>query len=69
MAEYIAHVRACMPADPETPVMVPGDPERKRRAERLADGLLLAPDVWESLLAAGEAKGLDREELTVLAGM
>jgi len=69
VADYIAHVRACMPADPETPVMVPGDPERKRRAERLADGLALAPEVWESLLAAGESKGLDREGLAALAGV
>ncbi|MHA1529883.1 MAG: Ldh family oxidoreductase, partial [Alphaproteobacteria bacterium] len=53
VADYIAHVRACAPADPATPVMVPGDPERKRRAERLAGGVALAPDVWESLLAAG----------------
>jgi len=69
VAEYIAHVRACVPADPETPVMVPGDPERKRRAERMADGLPLAPDVWEGLLDAGVSKGLDREELAALAGV
>jgi uncharacterized oxidoreductase len=69
VADYIAHVRACTPADPAAPVMVPGDPERKRRAERLAHGLPLAPDVWESLLAAGESKGLDQGELTALAGV
>ena len=60
VAEYIAHIRACAPADPAEPVMVPGDPERQRRAERLANGVALAPDVWESLLAAGASKGLDR---------
>jgi uncharacterized oxidoreductase len=69
VAGYIAHVRACTPADPATPVMVPGDPERKRRAERLAEGLPLAPEVWESLLAAGESKGLERGQLTALAGV
>ncbi len=69
VGNYIAHVRASMPADPETPVMVPGDPERKRRAERMAGGLPLAPEVWESLLAAGVSKGLDREELKALAGV
>ena len=66
---YIAEIRACPPADPESPVMVPGAPERKRRAERLANGLPLAPDVWESLLAAGESKGLDRGELKALSGV
>jgi uncharacterized oxidoreductase len=69
VAEYIAHVRACVPADPAAPVMVPGDPERKRRAERLANGVALAPDVWESLLDAGSSKGLDRRELAALAGV
>ena len=66
--EYIAHIRACTPADPAEPVMVPGDPERRRRADRLANGLPLAPDVWESLLAAGASKGLDRRELAALVG-
>jgi len=69
VGEYIAHVRACTPADPGTPVMVPGDPERKRRAARLAEGLPLAPDVWESLLAAGESQGLERAALAALAGV
>jgi uncharacterized oxidoreductase len=69
VAEYIADIRASPPADPATPVMVPGDPERKRRAERLANGLPLAPDVWESLLNAGASKGLDRGEMAALAGL
>jgi uncharacterized oxidoreductase len=68
VAAYIAHIRACTPADPAEPVMVPGDPERMRRADRLANGLPLAPDVWESLLDAGASKGLDRRELAALVG-
>jgi uncharacterized oxidoreductase len=69
VAAYIDHVRACTPADPDVPVMIPGDPERKRRAERLANGLPLAPDAWDSILRAGESKGLDRAELLALAGV
>jgi uncharacterized oxidoreductase len=69
VAEYIADIRASLPADPAAPVMVPGDPERQRRAERLANGLPLAPDVWESLLNAGASKGLDRKEMEAMAGM
>ena len=53
---------------PKHPVMTPGDPERARRAERLAEGLPLAPDVWESLLTAGESKGLERSALEGLCG-
>jgi hydroxycarboxylate dehydrogenase B len=66
VAAYIDHVRGCKPVDNFVPVMTPGDPERARRAERLAAGLPLAPDVWESLLAAGESKGLGREMLISL---
>jgi len=69
VSRYIAEVRASIPADPDTPIMVPGDPERKRRADRMANGLPLAPDVWESLLNAGASKGLDRGEMAALAGM
>ncbi|NIP75240.1 MAG: hypothetical protein GTN90_04275 [Xanthomonadales bacterium] len=68
VADYITEVRACPPADLDVPVMIPGDPERKRRAERKAQGLPLTPDVWESILATGAAKGLDRVELAALAG-
>ena len=69
VTEYIAHIRASLPAIPAEPVMAPGDPERKRHAERLANGLPLAPDVWESLLNAGASKGLERGELAALVGM
>ena len=69
VAAYIAHVRASTPADPEVPVMVPGDPERNRRAERLANGLPLAPDVWNSIQLAGESVGLTRAEMLALAGV
>jgi len=69
VAAYIEHVRACTPTDPEVPVMVPGDPERKRRAERLAHGLPLAPDAWESIVRGGESKGLERAEMLALAGV
>lgn len=69
VAAYLADIRSCPPADPAAPVMIPGDPERKRRADRLAHGLPLAPDVWESLLTAGESKGLDRRALMALTDM
>ena len=67
VAAYIDEVRACPPADPDAPVMVPGDPERRRRADRLAYGVPLDTEVWESLLRSGERHGLDREALAVLA--
>jgi len=47
-------------ADPERPVMIPGDPERVARAARLVEGLPLDEETWENILSAGESVGLTR---------
>ena len=64
---YLDYVHACRPADPALPVLVPGDPERLRRAERRGNGLPLSGQAWESILSAGDELGLDRAELAALA--
>ncbi len=68
VAAYIDEVRACPPADPEAPVMVPGDPERRRRADRMARGVPLDGQVRESLMRAGERHGVPRAALAALLG-
>jgi uncharacterized oxidoreductase len=64
---YIDYVHACRPADPGQPVLVPGDPERLRRAGRRTHGLPLTHEAWESILSTGEELGLDRAGLAALA--
>ena len=66
---YVDYVHSCQPADPEAPVLVPGEPERSRRAERRANGLPLPGEAWDSILAAGADLGLDRDDLSALAVM
>ncbi|MBT6094312.1 MAG: malate dehydrogenase, partial [Rhodospirillaceae bacterium] len=44
VANYIDFVRSARPADPDQPVMVPGDPERQARKHRSANGLPLTAD-------------------------
>lgn len=61
--DFIAHIRACPPADPAKPVLVPGDPERASRRARRRDGLPLPPKTWEAILAAGIGAGLERTDL------
>ncbi|MCS6892018.1 MAG: malate/lactate/ureidoglycolate dehydrogenase [Rhodovarius sp.] len=51
---YIAWVKACRPADPSAPVLIPGEPERARRAERLARGIPLPAETWASLRATAQ---------------
>jgi len=67
VAGYIDFVRSARPVDPAQPVMVPGDPERKARAERQAHGLPLPTAAWNSILDAGVNLGLKRDDLIALA--
>jgi uncharacterized oxidoreductase len=53
VARFIAHIRALRPREATDPVMIPGDPERRRRA-RFAGGLPLETGLLAALRAAGE---------------
>ena len=63
VSRYLAEIHACPPADPGRPVLIPGDPERRHREERLTAGVPLDDEVWESLMRAGTGQGLRREAL------
>lgn len=58
-----AYVKASPPAAAGGSVLVAGDPERNRRAERLLNGVELDDATWEELLAAGESVGLSRSHM------
>jgi hydroxycarboxylate dehydrogenase B len=50
---------ATLSAPPAQEVLLPGEAERRTRAERLRDGLALPQETWQSLLDAGRSVGLD----------
>jgi uncharacterized oxidoreductase len=50
----IAWVKSAVPADPDLPVLVAGEPERIARAERLADGIEIDEATWGQLSAIAE---------------
>ena len=54
------YVTASPAADPDAPVLVPGDPERATRAERMANGVPVDDTTWEQILSAAEKLGLSR---------
>ncbi len=64
---YVEFVKSSRPRDPGGEVMLPGDPEQRARAERLAHGIPVDPETWEQVLAAGEQVGLRRADLEALA--
>ena len=47
------------PATPGGEVLVPGEPEARTRAYRLAHGVPLQPDTWEALKAAALSVGVN----------
>lgn len=60
---YLDFVRSSRPQDSKKPVMLPGDPERKARAERLANGINVDPETWRQIVEAGESVGIDDDVL------
>ncbi|MCU0889236.1 MAG: malate/lactate/ureidoglycolate dehydrogenase [Rubritepida sp.] len=57
--DYLAWVKSCRPADPEAPVLAPGEPENMRRAERLVSGIPLPREAWQSILDTAASLGIN----------
>jgi uncharacterized oxidoreductase len=48
-------------------VLLPGEPERRARAERAAAGIPVDPTTWDHIMTAAEDVGLDRTALDARA--
>ena len=59
----VSYVKASPPADSCGIVMVAGDPERQKLAERSAAGIPVEDVTWEEILQAGAEVGLSRSHL------
>jgi uncharacterized oxidoreductase len=44
-----ANVRGCRPTVPGTPILLPGDPERRARAQRRQEGITIDDGTWKQL--------------------
>ena len=55
--ELIDTMRATRPADPDQPVLVPGDPERAAREDRLQHGIPIPPALADRIREIAEAAG------------
>jgi uncharacterized oxidoreductase len=56
--EYVAYVKASRPTVPGGEVLVPGEPEARTRADRLANGVPLTLDTWNSIVATARSLGV-----------
>lgn len=68
VSSFIEWIRSCEPIDPEEGVLIPGDKERATRATRTAEGIPLADETWQAILAAARRSGLDQAEIDKLLG-
>jgi uncharacterized oxidoreductase len=55
---YVDWVLAANRADPNEPVLAPGDKEAATRADRLANGVPLQPDTWEGIRQVARRLGV-----------
>lgn len=55
---FLAFCRSSRPDRPGGAVLMPGEPERRKRAERERTGIDLPPEVWDSLVATARSVGL-----------
>ena len=59
---------AQLPAPGDAPsVLLPGDPERAMKAQRLADGIPVDGNTWAQIMASGVSMGLSEATLEALA--
>jgi uncharacterized oxidoreductase len=67
VTRFVAWVKASPPLNPDAPVLLPGEVERKTRAERTAQGIPLDDKTHADLLAAAASVGIasDRAEAMI----
>ncbi|MBT6276577.1 MAG: malate/lactate/ureidoglycolate dehydrogenase [Chromatiales bacterium] len=63
---YIDFVKNSRPADPQAPVLVPGDKERALKRERESNGLPLSVQSWDDIVGAARAASVTDAEISEL---
>jgi uncharacterized oxidoreductase len=58
VSRFVEWIRSSPPAQPDAPVLLPGEVERTNRAERLAKGIPLDDKTWQDLLGAAASVGI-----------
>lgn len=63
------YIYASTPAEGVDHVRLPGDPEKESAATRVANGIEIDPNSWNSVLNSAEHAGLDRDRTAALANI
>jgi uncharacterized oxidoreductase len=62
-ARYVEFVKASKPASSGGETLLPGEPEARMRAQRLAEGVPLPDETWSLIVETARSTGLDPEQL------
>ena len=62
-ARFISYVKAAKPVPPAEEALLPGEPEARTRAQRLASGIPLPQETWNMLLDMARSLGVDERVL------
>lgn len=63
VSRYVAYFKSSRPAEAGGEVLVPGEPEIRKRRSRLAEGIPLPDETWAALVATARRVGLDEQRL------
>lgn len=63
VARYVDFVKSSRPTAPGGEILVPGEPEERMRAQRLADGVPLPDDTWAAIVETARSVGLDERRI------
>ena len=66
---YIEFFKSSPAAETDGEVLLPGDMEIRTREQRLAEGVPLTDDTWNSILAAAERAGLEQKKIDTILMM
>jgi uncharacterized oxidoreductase len=64
---YVGFVKSSRPRQEGGEVLLPGEPERRAKAERAATGIPVDPTTWDHIMTAAEEVGLERAALDARA--
>lgn len=62
-SSYLAWIKACAARDPESPVLIPGEPEATVKARRAQSGVEIPEGVWSQVVATAQTLGIAEGEL------
>jgi uncharacterized oxidoreductase len=55
---FFGYIKSASPAEAGGEVLMPGEPEARMRAERMANGIPLPDDTWAALVATAASLGV-----------